>query len=232
MKHADGFTLIEIAMAVFVITLLLSSILVPLGTQINQRKTSDTQKALNEIKESLIGFALVNGYLPCPAESATNGEEDRTGPDCTGGKRQGLLPWATLGTPKTDSWGNIFRYSVTPAFASSASPFSFSTPTDITVQTRTATGIVNVTNLNGVPAVVLSHGKNGYGAFNDQGDALAPPPASHLDESINATNATTFVSRVTQEAGAAGTGGEFDDIVVWLSPNILFNRMVAAGRLP
>ena len=24
----------------------------------------------------------------------------------------------------------------------------------------------------------------------------------------------------------------FDDLVVWISPNVLFNRMVAAGKLP
>jgi hypothetical protein len=27
-------------------------------------------------------------------------------------------------------------------------------------------------------------------------------------------------------------GGEFDDMVTWVSPNILFNRMVAAQTLP
>ena len=27
-------------------------------------------------------------------------------------------------------------------------------------------------------------------------------------------------------------GSEFDDLMGWLSPNILYNRMVAGGRLP
>ena len=27
-------------------------------------------------------------------------------------------------------------------------------------------------------------------------------------------------------------GPNFDDLVTWLSPNILYNRMIAAGRLP
>ncbi|MCK7493185.1 MAG: hypothetical protein MZW92_18280 [Comamonadaceae bacterium] len=26
--------------------------------------------------------------------------------------------------------------------------------------------------------------------------------------------------------------GEFDDIVTWLSPNVLYNRLIAAGQLP
>jgi hypothetical protein len=39
-----------------------------------------------------------------------------------------------------------------------------------------------------------------------------------------------FVSRNPSSPGAPG--GEFDDIVSWLPTGILFNRMVAAGKLP
>jgi prepilin-type N-terminal cleavage/methylation domain-containing protein len=232
----DGFTLIELAIAVFVLALLLSSILVPLSTQVNQRKISDTQRIHDDIKEALTGFAIANGYLPCPAISATNGQEDRTAGVCTGGKRQGFLPWVTLGVPKLDAWGHVFRYSVTPAYASSASPFTLTTASDITIQTRDGTGaIINLTNVNGVPAVVLSQGKNGYGSFDDQGVTQALPtdwPTSNLDENTNATGTTAFVNRVLQDAGASGTGGEFDDIVTWLSKYVVFNRVVAAGKLP
>jgi hypothetical protein len=27
-------------------------------------------------------------------------------------------------------------------------------------------------------------------------------------------------------------GGEFDDIVDWVSPHVIYNRLVAAGKLP
>ena len=74
-----GFTLVEIAVALFIVTLVLGSILVPLTSQVEQRQISDTRKTLEEIKEALMGFAVANGYLPCPAISATNGLEDRTG---------------------------------------------------------------------------------------------------------------------------------------------------------
>lgn len=224
------------AVAVFIISLLLGSILVPLTTQVNQRRISDTQKMLEEIKEALVGFAIVNGYLPCPAVSAVNGAEDRTGTACTGGKRQGFIPWATLGASKLDGWGHVIRYSVTPAYTSSASLFSLSTAADITILTRNSAGaLVNLSNLNAIPAVVMSYGQNGHGGVNDDAAAVALPtgwPGSFPDENTNATNGTIFVSRVLQEAGAGGIGGEFDDVVAWLSPHILFNRMVAAGKLP
>ena len=43
-------------------------------------------------------------------------------------------------------------------------------------------------------------------------------------------NDRVFVSHTPTPSNAAN--GEFDDIVVWISPNILFSRMVAAGQLP
>jgi len=234
---ARGFSLIELAVVMAIVALLLGSILVPLSTRVNQRKIADSQKSLDEIKEALTGFAIANGYLPCPAVSATNGQEDRTAGVCTGGKRQGFIPWQTLGgVSKLDAWGHIFRYSVTPAYASSASPFTLGTTPDITIQTRNSAGaLTNLTNVNSVPAAILSHGANAYGSFDDQGNAQALPtgwPTNNVDENTNATSASTLVSRVQQDAGAAGTGGEFDDIVVWLPQYLLFNRMVAAGKLP
>ncbi len=232
-----GFSLIEVAVVLFIIVLLLGSILIPLGTQVEQRQISSTQKALDEITEALIGYAVSNGNLPCPAISATNGQEDRTGGLCTGGKRQGYIPWQTLGVPRSDAWNHLYRYSVTPSFAASASPlFSFTSAPDITIQTRNSAGVItNLTNANTVPAVVISHGKNGYGSVNADGVAQALPsdwPASNTDENTNATGTTSFVSRVIQAPNATGTGGEFDDIIAWVPRYTLINRMVAAGKLP
>ena len=216
--------------------LLYGGLLMPLQARVEQRQIRDTQKLLEEIKEALTGFAIANGYLPCPAISATNGQEDRTAGVCTGGKRQGFIPWATLGVSKLDAWGNIYSYSVTPAYTSSVSLFTLATPPDITIQTRSAAGtLTNLTNANTVTAVVLSHGKNAYGASNDQGVAQGLPvgwPAGNTDENANANGTITFVSRVPQGAGAGGVGGEYDDIVAWLPRSALMNRMVAAGKLP
>ncbi len=233
---ARGFTLIELAIAIFVFAIILSSMLVPLSTQAERRQARDTQQALEEIREAIVGFALSKGYLPCPAISSTNGLEDRTAGVCTGGKRLGFIPWQTLGASKVDAWGNIFRYSVTLTFTSSTTVFSLSTTPDIGIQTRTDAGaLANLTNANTVVAVVLSAGRNGYGATNNAGTAQALPtgwPASFTDENTNSAGTTTFVSRPQQSVGASGTGGEFDDILVWLPRVTLVNRMVSAGMLP
>jgi len=145
----------------------------------------------------------------------------------------------TLGVQGYDSWGNHYRYSVTPAFTVSdpLNLFTLDEVTDatwITIQGRDSAGaVINLTSANSVPAAVLAHGKNGYGAISETGVARALPGTwtNTLDEYDNANNSTTFWSRVRTENTAA-TGGEFDDVVVWISPSILFSRMVAAGRLP
>lgn len=80
-----------------------------------------------------------------------------------------------------------------------------------------------------VPAVVVSHGKNGNGAYTSQGTQLSPgADADELDNQLTtggtATANTNFISKTPTAT--------FDDLATWVSPNILFNRMVTAGKLP
>ena len=231
---SKGFSLVEMAVVLVIVGLMLGGLLTPLSMQMEQRKISETQKALEDTREALTGFALRNGYLPCPAVSASNGLEDRRGDNCGDARRVGYLPWATLGLPKLDSWSHLYRYSVTPAFSNSRILFNLSTPRDITVATRDPAGnLVAATAIGDIPALVMSHGKNGFGATSEAGVPTAPPQSGGNDD--ERTNVgplgIAYVSRTITE-NAAAPGGQFDDIVVWLSPNILFNRMVAAQKLP
>ena len=229
-----GFSLIELSITIFILALLLGGILVPLTTQMDQRRVSQTERQLEQIKEALIGYAIIHRYLPCPAVSSSNGAEDRTGTSCTGGKRVGFLPWVALGLDPADSWDNLFRYSVSPSHTSSdpASNFTLDDSGDITIKTRDNAGaLVNLSNSPGTPVVILSHGKNGFGATSRSGTARFSPGGWVGDERDNANMSTTFTWRLRTERAAA-PGGEYDDLLVWITPNILNSRMVAAGRLP
>jgi type II secretory pathway pseudopilin PulG len=226
----SGFSLVELAIAIFVITLLLGSILVPLSTQVEQRKTGETQKALEDIRQALLGFALANGYLPCP-DTDNDGLENVSGSNCV--NQEGTLPLATLGVTGYDSWGNRYRYRVHPSFSqrAPATLFTLSTTSNLRVCADSACGTSLTTVTDGPPAVALSHGKNGYGAINSITNTANPAPTS-LDELANTdgTADTIYVSHAQSDIGSGV--GEFDDIVIWLSREVLLNRMVAAGRLP
>lgn len=230
-----GFTLVEMAMVLVIVGVTLGGLLVSLSAQVDQRDYAQTRQSMEEIKEALLGFALSRGYLPCPAISSANGAEDRTAGVCTAGKRVGFLPWAELGLKKTDSWNRLYRYSVTPAYSSSPLAITLSPPTarDITIQTRNAAGVlINLSNVNDIPVAVISHGKNGYGGTNNNGILLTDTSVNNDDEKTNNTGAgTTLVSREFGD-NKTTTYGEYDDIVVWVSPNTYLSKMVTVGNLP
>lgn len=248
-----GFTLIEMAVVLLVVTLLLGGLLVPLSTQIEQRKISETQKLLEEAKEALIGFALANGRLPCPASANSNGQESfAAGSSAVNGNCSnffdGFLPAATLGFNPVDSngyaidgWGltqNRIRYAVANTeIGITAFPFTrtdgmkSATMSDIsdadllyvcasapTTATKCGTAI---TLTDKAIFVVYSVGKNAATGGTGSDEAANPNPNSPNNDRV-------FVSHIQ----SAAAGNEFDDIVTWLSPNILFNRAVAAGTLP
>lgn len=254
MRRSRGFTLIEIAVVMFIIVLLLGSILVPLTTQVEQRQTSDTQKRLEEIKEALIGYAIANSRLPCPASAVSNGAESFVGAvgasNCA--TYNGFVPAVTLGISPVDSqgfsidpWGNRIRYSVTnwlpntlPSCSPSTPPFTttggmsnyWSCPLAPNLNVCSTASGINSSSCDtgkalatGMPVVIYSTGKNGaYGGTGP--DEAANPNLNSTD------NDRAFVSHIPTLSTAPN--GEFDDIMTWLSPNILYNRMVTAGKLP
>jgi prepilin-type N-terminal cleavage/methylation domain-containing protein len=242
--NSRGFTLIELAIAMFIIALLLGSILVPIATQIEQRQISETQKTMDEIREALVGHALANGYLPCPdamaaagttpAAEINNGAEDvNTVGDCqtqTGSIAMGNLPWATLGLASKDAWGNRFRYIVVSSFARRAPVFSTVTPNPSPPLQVCENALCTPTSsiLSSVAvAIVISHGNNGLGAMNASTNTQNLPLP--VGDELKNTNATLEkVSRTKSNVAP----NEFDDMVASLSRYTLINRMISAGKLP
>lgn len=235
-KHAHaGFSLVEIAIVLAIVALLMAGLLPTISGQVERQHISDTRKQLDEIQQALLGFAIINGRLPCPADgtiaSGQAGAGQETATCSTSASAGGVLPWATLGVGETDAWGRRFTYRVDPNFADAIGTTFGCSPSVAPTQSSFAlcsTGNLNVlassggTNIaSNVPAVIISHGTNGYGAYTPTGQHLA---GGSTDETENADNDNTFVSHDFTPT--------FDDLVVWISPNILLNRMVTAGKLP
>ncbi|MDH2916452.1 MAG: type II secretion system protein [Gallionella sp.] len=216
-----GFSLIEMAIVMTIIGLLLAGMIPTITTQMEQQKRTETRKQMDEIISALLGYAITQGKLPCPASpiiaTGNVGAGVSNGAPGTCTNNPGVLPWATLGIAETDAWGRRFTYSVTNSY------------TDSTTLTLSSTGDRAVLSASGgvyiasaVPAVIVSHGTNGYGAYSPNGTQIA---GASGDESDNSDTDTTYVSHEFAQNG-------FDDLLIWLSPNTLNNRMVAAGKLP
>ena len=234
--RSRGFSLIEIAIALLIMGLVLGGGLSVLARQIEQQKIRDTQKTLEQAQEALLGYAAnqTPPHLPCPdktggagAGSANDGQEDVTVATGVCVTQDGNLPWATLAAADVDGWGNRIHYSVNSLFSNRPPAASFSLSAVATLRVCQAAGCAAVL-ANGVPAVLLSYGKNGFGASTAGGVTRAAPASA--DELENTDGNNFFVSRSPAAAGAPM--GEFDDIVTWLPNGLLFNRMIQAGKLP
>jgi prepilin-type N-terminal cleavage/methylation domain-containing protein len=139
-----GFTLAELAIVLVIVSFLLGGTMAMVSTQTEQRNWNDTQRGLEAARDAILGYAIANGRLPCPANSTSAGAEVRQGSGVCGtagntydyyggvvpvaGVTYGLLPAVTIGYQPVDTqgfaqdaWGNRIRYAVsqvtTPAFA-------------------------------------------------------------------------------------------------------------------
>lgn len=210
----DGFTLVEMAVVLVIIGLLLGGLLLPLGTQLENDRRKETQAALETIREALIGYAVVNGSLPC---HDTNGDGQPGPGACNGGANQrnvGGLPYGLLGVSATDAWGRAWIYAVNGAYTGT---FTLGTPASIggngNLEVWDGAGCGGTRQFAAqLPAIVVSEGKNRYGG------TLEPE---------NRDNDRCFT-----DAGYVQSTAGFDDLLTWVPPGVLFNRMVAAGTLP
>ncbi|MES2772093.1 MAG: type II secretion system protein [Pseudomonadota bacterium] len=226
-NRGRGFTLVEMAIVLVIVGLLLSGMLITLSAQRDLRAYNDTQKQMADLVEALIGFAASHPandqkpYLPCP-DTDDDGLENRVVATGVCVQPEGGIPWATLGLGQEDAWGNRFRYRVDLNYANSVAGFTLATPDSPLAVCSADTGC-GLNLANSTPAIIVSHGKNGFGASNSSGGTNPVPTAP--GEVENRDGDTDFVFHPPSAAAAT----EFDDLVVWLPAGILMNRMISAG---
>ena len=218
-----GFTLVELAIVLFIITLLLGGMLTPLSQQIAERQNSDTRHTLEAARLALAGYALSHRddqgrpYLPCPDKPGDDGIEERLA-DGRCALVVGGLPWHSLGVAEADAWGNRLDYAVSPEFADASHGIAHdpapASQVEVCLENTCAQPLA-------AAAALVSHGRNGFGARNSLGKTnLAPVSAS---ERANADGLPRFIMRAPSAADRAD--GEFDDLVTWLSPAWLIGRL-------
>ncbi|MDP1537274.1 MAG: type II secretion system protein [Burkholderiales bacterium] len=216
-----GFSLIELAVVMFIIVLLLGSILVPLTTQVEQRKVTETQKSLEQIREALLGFAVLYGRLPCP-DTDTNpaaagyGEEESA---CAAPTAEGYLPWKTLGVTSMDAFGITRTATGSPRVGD----WRYRVHRNFAVAFNLTTGVASPDNLavrDSANNLISSGTERPVAIVYSAGPNTVP---DGQNASYEATNG------IYQADVPSAT---FDDILIWISRPILINRMVSAGKLP
>lgn len=238
-RDNSGFSLIELSIVLGILALLLGGLLPTIAGQIDQARRTENRKQMDEIRNALLGFAISKGRLPCPdTDTPPDGIENVQGAATTNNtplsgqstlsyscsNSGGGLPYNQLGISALDTYGSSFTYKVTPAFASKDEVYSAingsGTLLNTTYFTLSSNGNLRVCNTaacssprltDTAAAIVASKGPNWS-------------TTQSADEQANTDNNNDFVSR--------DPSADFDDVVVWISPNTLFSRMIAAGKLP
>ena len=237
-----GFALVEMAMVLMIMGILLSGVLVAVGDSNRSIRITQTRNQLQQIEEALYGFAQANGRLPCPATDTSNGIEDPAGGGaCT--VTHGLIPNVTLGiygaintdSMLLDAWQNPVRYSVSDATVTAGRAFtSVAGMSELFNDNDLGTLGANLFNvcdddvctntlINNSPAIILSMGDNwsSFSSDNETENAETTLGASAYEVSDD----YFFVDTDYSEEN-------FDDQIRWLSPHILFSRLIQAGQLP
>lgn len=235
---SSGFTLVEMAIVMVIIALILGGLIGTMKQTTENSRRSETQLQLEEVIAALYGYAQANGRLPCPAIPASNGAEALTGGACT--RAHGFVPSATLGLRGAvnsdglllDSWNNPLRYSVTTANNNAfTTTGGMQTTTMATLapnlricREATCTNVIAGT----IPVVVLSMGKN-WAEFTSADEVANGGEATLAGGPSGATYQTANNLDFVQAPYNQST---FDDMLSWISPPVLYTKMIAAGKLP
>lgn len=130
MRNPRGFTLTELAVVLTIVALLLASLMYTLSAQTEQRNLDETRRRIEQARELLLSYAIVNGRLPCPARYASDASNSQglesfctaaatsSVSTCSGSETttvqahgtcsnhfDGYLPAATLGYSQSDPAG-------------------------------------------------------------------------------------------------------------------------------
>lgn len=191
--------MVELAVVLAIVGLLLGGMMAMVSAQTEQRKWNDTQSQLADARAALLGYAVANGRLPCPANSDSAGAEVRQASGVCGaagntydyyggvvaGVTYGLLPAVTLGFQPVDgqgfavdAWGNRIRYSISR----------------VTTPVTTAANFTNAANLKASGVTVLPNDL--IVCASATGIVAGPPGSCGATQTNWVTGQTTLVAVV------------------------------------
>ena len=250
-NRSRGFTLVEIAVVMVLIGIVMTMGLKMVVSTLENASFSETKSKQERIKLALLGYLRTNGRLPCPDNSVgdtTVATGIETSPcNTAAADGYGVVPWQTLGISRDsviDGWGNYFTYRVANGMtlknwtaktdaATHLTVNELKTPTAaLLIQELDAAGTALSPTIANAVVVILSHGKNGFGAKTTK--VVARLPTADIAAGGEMTNATVgtaaFVLRPVNDVTTA-FNGPYDDLVTYMLPQDLLQPMVTEGTL-
>lgn len=192
-KSEAGFTLIETAIVIMILSLVITPLFVYL-TQQAKRKAVVKEEAVNErVIAALAQFVKDNGRFPCPADPALAADAVNFGvEDCSGTDDpiHGDLPVNTLGLPfqlaaNTNNWKYI--YAVTRPLT-----INLTAAGNVQIDTNPASAGAEITNAR---FAVVNLGPEGVGGTTLSGTAGAPCSDLDADAEENCNGDNLFADR-------------------------------------
>ncbi|MBY4676523.1 type II secretion system protein [Marinobacterium arenosum] len=232
--RSRGFTLVELAIVLVIISALMATTLVGLSGFVDSGKTKATQTYLQEARTALLNYAAVNGFLLCP-DTDDDGMEDRG--DTNGGECEadnGGLPYSDLGLERLTPWDRVAFYAIdtdvdTTACTDGGQKSCFFESTNVLAFNRTTPPVssdgnnfsLQVNDRDGnlagrhILAVIGSYGKNSAITESNCNSAASN------DEKENCDGDAVFVMDTPTET--------FDDQLIWIDANAVKGQALDAG---
>jgi len=252
-NRKKGFTLIELAISILIISLLMSGVFSITNGSILSSKSATTNQKLNTIYKAIGSFVATNKRLPCPASIEVTVDSNDFGKEvgrsiipnfCYEGGGVyiskthnnllfGGVPFRSLNLSSDfagDEYGNRFIYFIDQKFANPGD-FSTSSASNImTVYERQSSG--NVTLTSDAIMIILSYGPNLFGGFDTKSAVQNSILTTDSDESSNIVDYGTFDLFSPPRPSAvfdnlftfkSTTSDIFDDIMIYKTRSEIIN---------
>lgn len=193
----DGFTLIEMAIVLVLMSLLMTTALSFWRIHAAGQGRSTTRENLARAQDALRAYVALNGHYPCPASRLAARDSDDYGralPNCRSDIRNdsdqrtvaakgrngdyvriGILPFRSLGLPDIaaeDGWRNFIQYAVTEKLTTPATFHQLRGAIDVVDES----GRSRLTPPASAQYILFSSGADGAGGYPSNGaPALACP---------------------------------------------------------
>lgn len=202
MQQNKGFSLVEVVIVLFVMSLLMTNVLILISAQKQWQNIQATKNDLIEIEQALLGFAAIHGHLPYPASNSETGIQDKS----LNGK-EAYLPWADLGVNGYDQWGNYFRYRVETEYSKMPLDFQkifgiIENGSSLRIRDKQGNYLTVKSGDSRVAAIIFSVGSNGI-----------------ADDDNFKLSKKTYVYDQYQK-------NVFDDILIYISRNIVIKYLL------